>query len=156
MEGDKMLKKNKGFTLIELLVCLTILGIITAMSVPVIRNITTKNSNTKYSTYLDTVVNAAKLYVDTYGVDLFGYAEEGCAYVDFNDLKEHNLIKDFNTDGITCDTSSTFVEVRKNKDSYSYKGYLGCANKDNIHNLIYSLPNNGTPNEQDHVACTVN
>ena len=148
-----MRNNKKGFTLIELLVCITILGIIMAMSIPVIRNLTVKNAGTKYASYLDTVVNAAKLYVDSYGDDMFGHYESGCDYVTFEDLKDKNLVKDYNADGITCDTTSTFVEVSKYKDSYSYKGFLGCARKSDPSELIYTLPNNGTPNEQDPATC---
>lgn len=148
-----MRNNKKGFTLIELLVCITILGIIMAMSIPVIRNLTVKNASTKYASYLDTVVNAAKLYVDSYGDDMFGHYESGCDYVTFEDLKDKKLVKDYNADGITCDTTSTFVEVSKYKDSYSYKGFLGCVRKSNPSELIYTLPNNGTPNEQDPATC---
>ena len=144
---------KKGFTLIELLVCITILGIIMAMSIPVIRNITVKNSATKYSAYLDTVVHASKLYVDSYSEDMFGRYETGCAYVTFEDLLEKNLIKDYNADGITCNTSSTFVEVTKYEDSYSFKGYLGCANKHDVNTLVYTLPTANTPNVQDPATC---
>ena len=154
--SKKLRKKRKNlnaFTLIELLVCITILGIITAMSIPIIRNITVKNSSTKYSSYLDTVVNAAKLYVDSYGDDMFGHHEVGCSYVSFQDLKDKNLVKDYNENGITCDTESTFVQVTKFEDSYSFVGYLGCANKDEPATLIYTLPNNGTPNVQDSATC---
>ena len=147
------MRNKKGFTLIELLVCITILGIIMAMSIPVIRNITVKNSATKYSAYLDTVVHASKLYVDSYAEDMFGRYESGCAYVTFEDLLEKNLIKDYNADGITCNTSSTFVEVTKYEDSYSYKGYLGCANKHDVSTLIYTLPTANTPNVQDPASC---
>ena len=147
------MRNKKGFTLIELLVCITILGIIMAMSIPVIRNITVKNSATKYSAYLDTVVHASKLYVDSYGEDMFGRYETGCAYVTFEDLLEKNLIKDYNADGITCNTSSTFVEVTKYEDSYSFKGYLGCANKHDVNTLVYTLPTANTPNVQDPATC---
>lgn len=152
IDGEYM-KNRKGFTLIELLVCITILGIIMGMSIPVIRNITVKNSATKYSSYLDTVVHAAKLYVDSYGDDLFGYNDFGCSYVSFEDLLEKGLIKDYNSDGITCNTTSTYVEVTKYEDSYSYKGYLGCASKSDVYNLIYTLPELGTPNYQDPATC---
>lgn len=147
------MRNKKGFTLIELLVCITILGIIMAMSIPVIRNITVKNSATKYSAYLDTVVHASKLYVDSYGEDMFGRYESGCAYVTFEDLLEKKLIKDYNADGITCNTTSTFVEVTKYEDSYSYKGYLGCANKHTPNVLVYTLPTANTPNVQDPATC---
>ena len=119
--------KNKGFTLVELLVCITILGIITMMSIPIIRNISVKNSSTKFNSYLETVINAAKLYVDSYGEDMFGNNEVGCDYISLRTLKEKKLIKDYDESGITCDTASTFIQVNKFEDSYSYVGYLGCA-----------------------------
>ena len=152
IDGEYM-KNRKGFTLIELLVCITILGIIMGMSIPVIRNITVKNASTKYSSYLDTVVHAAKLYVDSYGDDIFGHNDYGCGYVTFDKLLDRKLIKDFNSDGITCNTTSTFVEVTKYEDKYSYKGYLGCANKSDPNVLVYTLPNLGEANEQDPATC---
>ena len=148
-----MMKNKKGFTLIELLVCITILGIIMGMSIPVIRNITVKNSNTKYSAYLDVVEHAARLYVDTYAYDMFGHYESGCAYVTIEDLLEKKLLKDFNSDGITCNTTSTYVEVTKFEGNYSFKSFLGCANKDTPNQLIYTLPVNGEANFQDPATC---
>ena len=48
-----MKKCNKGFTLVELLVTISILGLITAMSMPIIRNIIEANTLKKYIAYVD-------------------------------------------------------------------------------------------------------
>ena len=71
-EQNKKRKKEKGFTLVDLLVTISILGLITAMSIPVIRNIIEANTLKKYTTYKDSVETSAKLYVDSYSEDLFG------------------------------------------------------------------------------------
>ena len=148
------MRKIRGFTLVELLVCITILGIITAMSIPVIRNLTVRNSTTKFTSYLETVVNAAKLYVNSYGDDMFGNNADGCDYVSYQDLKDKKLIKDFLENDVTCDTSSTYVKVSKIAGSYHYEGFLGCANKNNTMDLIFTYPvNDKNPNIQDPVAC---
>ena len=53
-----MKKCNKGFTLVELLVTISILGLITAMSMPIIRNIIEANTLKKYIAYVDTLKGA--------------------------------------------------------------------------------------------------
>lgn len=149
------MKNNKGFTLVELLVTVAILGIVTMMSFPLIRNISNSNNNSKYKAYLDSVVNGAKLYVDSYSIDMFGNQDTGCDFVTFDDLLSHNLVKDFDMNDITCNTSSTFVEVSKNGDKYTYKGYLGCTNKNSPGTLVYSLPNNGEENNPSSTCVNV-
>ena len=118
---------KKGFTLVELLVTIAILGIITGISVPLIRNIQSTQTNKKYGTYLDSVVSGAKLYIDSYAVDLFGHNNEGCRYIEYDQLKEKNLIKDIDMSDVSCDSKYTRVKVIKFYDRYFYKGYLGCG-----------------------------
>ena len=133
--------KNRGFTLVELLVVIVILGVITGMSWPVITRIQESNKISKYESYGDALVAAAKIYVDSYEEDLFYYDDDltnesrntgQCAFISFLDLKEHNLIKDFSSNEMTCASRNTFVLVKRVKDKYTYQYYLGCGNKESI------------------------
>lgn len=60
------MKNRKGFTLVELLVTVLILGIVTGLSIPLIRNVQNNNKNREYIAYMDTMKYSAKLYVDSY------------------------------------------------------------------------------------------
>ena len=63
---------NRGFTLVELLVAISIMGLITLVSLPVISVITENNNKSKYKKYDESLVSSAKLYTDAYTIDLFG------------------------------------------------------------------------------------
>lgn len=133
-----MKKKKKGFTLVELLVVIAILGIITLLSLPIVRNVIESNTNKKYDSYHQALLDAAKLYNDSYSKDIFGNKEAGCAYISYRDLQGKNLIKDINIDNISCNTSNTFVMVTKADNKYKYYAYMGCTNNgENAISLVY-------------------
>lgn len=118
---------NKGFTLIELLVTMTILSIITAMAVPLIRNVTNNGTNRKYTTFKDNIIYASKLYVDSYEEDLFDNRDNGCAYIDVEALIDKKLAKDINIDNTSCISKESFVQVIKQEKKYTYIPYITCG-----------------------------
>ena len=136
------MKNNKGFTLTELLVVVVILGIITGISIPLIRGLSASLERKKYTNYADSVLSASKLYNDSYSEDLFGHKEYGCAYIKYDDLVERNLLKDIQITDISCNSENTYVRVIKQKDKYGYANYLSCGKKVNgkADNVTTSIP----------------
>ena len=138
-------RNNKGFTLVELLVTISILGIVSVMAMPIVRNIVEANNMKKFITYKDSVESSAKLYVDSYAEDLFGKRNSGCTYVTYDQMQEKSLIKDIIQDSVSCDSSKTFVKVVKLNGKYSYSSQIGCGNsneknkniKDSEINILY-------------------
>ena len=139
------MKNRKGFTLTELLVVIVILGIVTAISIPLVRNIQQGNENKKYTTYMDSIRFAAKLYVDSYEEDLFGHEKSGCVLIHYDELKEKNLIQDIDVDNVSCESEDTYVRVVKLGDKYGYASSIGCGKKDSKGNVNVSIkyPKNG-------------
>lgn len=133
---------KKGFTLTELLVVIVILGIITGISVPLIRGLSTTFEKKKYQNYADSVLSSAKLYNDSYNEDLFGHNEYGCAYITYDELVERGLLKDIEIDGVSCNSDKTYIRVTKQKDKYGYANYLACGDKKDgkAENIKTSIP----------------
>ena len=105
---------NKGFTMVELLVAMAIMGLLVIMAFPAIRAIQTNNTNTKYEEYGKAVVSAAKLYVDSYGEDVFDSSNNQKRAVNLDQLVNKDLIKDINVSESTCVDGSS-VNVIKYK-----------------------------------------
>ena len=146
--------KRKGFTLTEVLVVVVILGIISGLSIPLIRNLSTTFEKKKYETYADTVTASAKLYTDSYSEDMFGRKEYGCGYITYDNLIDKGLLKDINIDNVSCDSDKTFVRVIKQKDKYSYRTYLGCGVKENNNVVVATRYPEGTLEEINYNSCT--
>ena len=124
------MKNKNGFTLVELLVTVVILGIITGLSIPLIRNIQENNKNREYIAYMDSLKYSAKLYVDSYGEDLFGRHKSGCSLIKYSDMMNKGLLKDIPVDKVSCNSGETFVKVVKMDDKYGYAASIGCGNVD--------------------------
>ena len=148
------MKKKKGFTLTELLVVVLILGIIAGISIPLIRNLTTTFEKRKYQSYAESVLHASKLYTDAYSADLFGHNKNGCCYVDYEKLVDKNLLKDIEIDGISCNSSMTYVRVIKQGDKYGYKTFVSCGIKKNgfAQNISVTIPS--TVPAKNYSECT--
>ena len=121
------MKNRKGFTLVELLVTVLILGIVTGLSIPLIRNVQNNNKNREYIAYMDTMKYSAKLYVDSYGEDLFGKRKTGCTIIKYSDLYGKGLLKDIPVDKVSCASDDSFVKVVKLDDKYGYSTAIGCG-----------------------------
>lgn len=136
------MKDRKGFTLTELLVVIVILGIITGISIPLIRNLSSTFEKKKYTNYRDSMLTAGKLYNDSYSEDLFGHNEYGCSYITYEQLVERNLLKDIEVADVSCNSDKTYIRVVKQKDKYGYVPFLSCGKDVNgtASNVTVSLP----------------
>lgn len=137
------MKNTKGFTLVELLAVIVILGVITGMSWPVIRRLQEQNTLNKFEYYGKSLIDAAKVYVDSYEEDTF-YDEAvlqkhtnllpagkgQCITITLADLKAKALAKDYQADNMSCMNKGTFVQVIKNGSKYTYKYFLACGTKE--------------------------
>ena len=146
-------RNNKGFTLVELLVTISILGIVSVMAMPIIRNIVEANNMKKFITYKDSVESSAKLYVDSYSEDLFGKNKSGCAYITYDQMKDKNLIKNIQENNVSCDSDKTYVRVIKLNGKYTYATQIGCGNSSGNEKIASSkvnvlYPKKGVPRNE--------
>ena len=123
---------KKGFTLVELIVVIAIMGVILILALPQVGRIRTSNQNAKYDTYAQAVERGAKLYVDNYSRDLFGYNDSGCVEVKYSELENKNLVKAFSDKDINCGEDDTYVQIRKVNDNYRYATAVVCKRGEEV------------------------
>ena len=139
---------HKGFTMVELLVAMAIMGLLVIMAFPAIRAIQTNNTNTKYEEYGKAVVSAAKLYVDSYGEDVFDSSNNQKRAVNLDQLVNKDLIKDINVSESTCVDGSS-VNVIKYKDDYTYCLNLTCKAKGSTKDVYKKVSQEGQCKDLD-------
>ena len=132
-----MKKKNKGFTLVELLVTIVILGMITALSFPLLKRLKDNNETNRFETYRSSLEELAKSYVDAYEDDLFYQdGSNKCAIISVEMLEQKKIFKDVVIDEYSCNSNGTFIKVTYENDGdnldkrnrrYKYTAYLGCG-----------------------------
>lgn len=151
------MKNRRGFTLTELLVTMVILGILIAISIPLIRNVQEQQTKKKYKLYGETLTAGAKLYKDSYEEDLFDQSkglnsESTCIMVPYSILYSKKVIKDIDIPNVSCNSSDTMVRIVKMGKTYGYAYQMGCGEKkgDKATNINYRFPQN------ERIQCTGN
>lgn len=109
--------KKKGFTIIELLGVLSILVIISLFSFPLITSLMTDSNNTKNEQFLETMYQAAEVYVE---INYDKYKNEEIGYINAKKLVEEGLLQTDFTNPITKEkiiNEDGIIEVSRNSDN---------------------------------------
>ncbi len=118
-----MKKNNQGFTLIELLAAITIMALILLMIVPALDRLQNNNKNKPFEYYGDSLVEAAKIYVNKESEDITNLGTNfwtGCVDISYQDLLNAGLIKPYSDEAYNCTSAKVRYSRGVNSAKYTY------------------------------------
>lgn len=126
------MKNNKGFTLVELIVTILVLGIITVIIVPIIKNQVTSSKQNSYNVMIQNIKTSASLYSTEFENDVRWFVLSGANNKETNEewsciqmskLVDAGLVKMpvINPIDNTEINLDTLVEVRRDKTTHALK-----------------------------------